>query len=170
MTLIGGHSQFLHCTMAQFYPWDASRGSALYFCNVKNDTIYPLENADFINCLITGYADDEVYGSRLENNDAAFNCRFINCVLNTDIENESSKDYFVNCISEKEENETFKSSNFRCIDTENYLYDFRLDSLSIARKAGDGSFYEYAPLDKDGILRPAVNPDAGCYQYLEINK
>lgn len=170
VTLIGGHTQFLHCTMAQFYPWDASRGSALYFCNVKNDTIYPLENADFMNCLITGYGDDEVYGSRLENNDAAFNCKFVNCVLNTDTENEASKKFFVNCISENEENAAFKSSNFKCVDTENYIYDFRLDSLSVARKVGDGGFYEYAPMDKDGVLRPDVNPDAGCYQYVEINK
>ena len=167
VTLIGGHTQFLHCTLAQFYPWDASRGCALYFSNVKNDTIYPLENADFINCLVTGYSDDEVYGSRLENNDAAFNCRFINCVLNTDVEDESTKNYFVNCIGEKEENRTFKSSNFKCIDTENYIYDFRLDSLSIARNVGDGSFVEYAPCDKDGIYRPTLSPDAGCYQYVE---
>ena len=170
VTLIGGHTQFLHCTMAQFYPWDASRGSALYFCNVKNDTIYPLENADFINCIVTGYGDDEVYGSRLENNDATFNCRFINCVLNTDVEDESTKNYFVNCIGENEENRAFKSSNFKCVDSENYIYDFRLDSLSIARNIGDGSYIEYAPYDKDGLSRPALCPDAGCYQYVEPEK
>lgn len=167
VTLLGGDSQFLHCTMAQFYPWDASRGSALYFCNVLNDTIYPLERADFINCLITGISDDEVYGSRIDNNDAAFNCNFINCVVNTNIDDESSKEYFTNCTSENENNETYKSTNFRCIDTDNYVYDFRLDSLSVARKVGSAGYYEYAPNDKDGNPRPVNNPDVGCYQYVE---
>jgi hypothetical protein len=26
---------------------------------------------------------------------------------------------------------------------------------------------EYAPLDKDGRIRPIYSPDAGCYQYNE---
>ena len=165
VTLVGGNTQFLHCTMAQFYPWDASHGKALYFCNVKNDTIYHLMNADFINCMITGKGDDEVQGVRLEDDNAIFNCQFINCALNTDIENEASKEYFINCVSEKKENKAFKSSNFRCVDNDVYIYDFRLDSLSIARGVGDGSYVEYAQTDKDGNIRPQVKPDAGCYQY-----
>lgn len=167
VTLVGGHTQFLHCTLAQFYPWDASHGSALYFCNVKNDTIYPLDNADFINCFITGRSGDEVFGKRLENSDAAFNCRFVNCAVNTDIESEESRSYFTNCVSEKEDNAAYRESNFKCVDTDNYIYDFGLDSLSIARGIGDGGYHDYAPTDKDGRPRPADRPDAGCYQYAE---
>lgn len=167
VTLVGGHTQFLHCTLAQFYPWDASHGSALYFCNVKNDTIYPLDKADFINCFITGGSDDEIFGSRLENSDAAFNCRFINCAVNTDIDSEASRSYFTDCVNEKVDNSAFRASNFKCVDTDNYIYDFGLDSQSIARGLGNGGYNDYAPTDKNGVVRPTENPDAGCYQYVE---
>jgi hypothetical protein len=167
VALVGGNNQFLHCTIAQFYPWDVIHGSALYFCNVMNDTIFPLDKADFINCYITGSGDDEIFGSRLENYDVPFNCNFINCAVNTDLKNESSSKYFVNCISESDDSISFKSENFMCIDNDNFIYDFRLVKSSIARGVGDGQFVEYAPLDKDGRIRPIYSPDAGCYQYNE---
>ncbi len=170
VTLIGGNTVFTHCTIAQFYPWNASRGAALYFSNVVNDTVFPLVQADFRNCYITGYADDEVYGARLEDGDAAFNCRFYNCALNTDTQYEGAEEFFFHCVSEKADTTAYKATNFKTIDTNNYIYDFRLDSLSIARGVGDAKFAIDVPQDKDGVTRPTERPDAGCYQYVVGNE
>lgn len=168
VTLVGGHNEFVHCTMAQFYPWSGEHGNALYFCNVKNDTIYPLEKAEFRNCFVTGNGEDEVFGTRIEDDKVAFNCRFVGCAVNTDIEGEANNSYYVDCVAENEENGGFKSTNFRCVDIENYMYDFRLDSLSVARGAGVGDLPDDCLFDKDGVERPLHKPDAGCYQYVEV--
>ncbi len=170
VTLVGGNTEFVHCTLAQFYPWDASHGNALYFCNVMNDTIYPLTKAYFKNCFVTGRAKDEVFGSRLENSDAAFDARFFNCAVNTDIVAENSKDYFINCVAENPDSTIYGAANFKTVDTDIYYYDFRLDSLSIARGVGNVAYSQPVPKDKDGNERPAERPDAGCYQYMEFKK
>ena len=61
-----------------------------------------------------------------------------------------------------------RASQFRLIDTEVYLYDFRLDTLSTARQIGNGSLIpEPCKYDLRGILRPTDRPDAGCYQFEE---
>ena len=166
VTLIGGYNEFAHCTLTQFYPWSAEHGSALYFCNVKNDTIYPLEKAEFYNCFITGSGEDEIFGSRIEDDKVAFNCKFTGCAVNTDIEGEPNKSYFVDCVAENAENNAFKSNNFICVDNDNYVYDFRLDSLSVARGVGIGHLPDDCVFDKNGVERPTLKPDAGCYQYL----
>ncbi len=164
VTLVGGNTEFVHCTLAQFYPW-SGQGSALYFCNVLNDSIYPLENAVFENCFITGEGDDEIFGSRLENSDVAFNCRFMNCAVNTDIEAEENKQYFTNCVAENPDSAVYTYTNFKAVGEGVYYYDFRLDSLSIARGVGDAQYSVTVPQDKDGKDRPAERPDAGCYQF-----
>ena len=33
VAVVGGWAEFVHCTLAQFYPWDAARGDALYLAN-----------------------------------------------------------------------------------------------------------------------------------------
>ncbi len=165
VTLIGGSTEFVYCTLAQFYPWDAAHGSALYFCNVQNDTVYPLDKADFKNCFITGGADDEVYGTRGENKEIAFNSRFYNCALNTNITYDGSEEFFFHCVAEKPENVKYKDTNFKAVDTEIYFYDFHLDEFSVARGVGDAQYSISVPKDKDGKERPQEKPDAGCYQY-----
>ncbi len=164
VTLVGGDTRFVHCTLAQFYPWSMFHGSALSFCNVMNDTIYPLTNAVFENCFITGGGDDEVFGSRSENEEAAFNCVFHNCVLNTDITAEGGEKFYFNCVAESPDSAVYRSSNFKTVG-ENYYYDFHLDSLSVARGKGDAQYSVDVPKDKDGKERPQERPDAGCYQY-----
>lgn len=179
VTVIGGSTHFVHCTIAQFYPWNASHGSALYFANVYDETAYPLEIIEFDNCIITGNSSDEVYGSRMKDSDAAFNYLFYNSLVNTVI-TDDDEPYFINCVFDQEKNEhrqsssdtqsnedeTIRGANFRIIDTDVYYYDFRLDSLSAARGLGDGKLTPAdCRYDLNGIQRPESNPDAGCYQY-----
>ena len=171
VSLFGGSSEFVHCTLAQFYPWNASRGSALYFCNAADDFLYPLEKAYFYNTIVTGNSSDDVLGGDINRNkddvsssEVPFNYLFANCLLNTKIKEQDAASY-VDCILESEENETFKASDFRNIDTDNYIYDFRLSEKSVARGVGSASFSSDYPLDMLGVARPDEHPDAGCYQW-----
>ncbi len=176
VTVIGGNTRFVHCTVAQFYPWNATHGSALYFANVYDKKEYPLELIEFVNCIITGASSDEVYGSKMQDSDAAFNYRFYNSLVNT-VTTEDDGQYFTGCKFDREEEGSESSAdsgeqtvvrggNFRTIDNSVYYYDFRLDSLSTARGLGDGSLTpEDCRTDMNGYKRPADSPDAGCYQF-----
>ena len=158
VSIHGGTSDFYHCTLAQFYPWDADRGHALFVSNYLNDEEHLVESANFYNCFITGYANDEVFG---EPGNQTLKLHFNNCVLLTDVDDDT---YFHDCIEESKDSATFKSTNFKTFDTRAYIYDFRLDTLSVARGKGSTSYSSLYPSDMDGILR-GEKPDAGCYQF-----
>jgi hypothetical protein len=158
VSIYGGTSDFYHCTFAQFYPWKADRGHALYVSNYIDETEHIVEAAHFYNCFITGYDNDEVYGYPGEK---PLQIQFDHCVLLTDVSDET---YFHDCIGESKDSVTYKSSNFREFDTHAFRYDFRLDSLSIARGKGASSYAEIYPVDLNGIERKGT-PDAGCYQF-----
>lgn len=156
--IYGGTTNFIHCTIAQFYPWQADRGHALMVSNYLNEDEYQVESANFYNCFITGYADDEVYGFP---GNLALNLHFYNCVLLTDASDET---YFSHCTEESKDSATYKSSNFKTFDTYAYLYDFRLDTLSVARGKGANEYAKLYPADMNGVER-GEHPDAGCYQF-----
>lgn len=158
VSIYGGTADFYHCTLAQFYPWKTERGHALYVSNYLDEAEHLIEGVHFYNCLITGYANDEVYGNHGEK---PFPLLFDHCVLLTDVSDET---YFRDCIGESEDFDTYKSSHFKILDTHSFLYDFRLDSLSVARGKGASSYAEAYPVDINGVERKGA-PDAGCYQY-----
>ncbi|MBQ8674893.1 MAG: right-handed parallel beta-helix repeat-containing protein [Bacteroidaceae bacterium] len=183
VTVIGGETLFTHCTIAQLYPWNADRGPALLFSNVADNTEYPLRQIEFRNCIITGYSNDEVYGSRMQDSDADFNYMFRNCLVNTKI-TEADEPYFIDCKFDvedkknntkdegqktKDENQPhLREANFRLVDTYSFNYDFALDSLSVARQMGNAAYVSpAAQYDLRGTLRPTINPDVGCYQSVE---
>lgn len=157
VSIYGGSTDFFHCTLAQFYPWSSDRGSALYINNYIDEEAHIVQSANFCNCFITGYADDEVFGYP---GDTPLNINFFNCVVLTDTSDDT---YFHDCTEESKDFDRYKESNFRLIDTENYIYDFHLDELSTARGKGSAIYSSFFPTDRDGTPRPAT-PDAGCYQ------
>ena len=186
--LVGGATQMVHTTIAQFYPWNAWYGKALSFTNIENDTIYPLQQADFRNCLITGMTKDEIQGTKAEgdNLDAAFNVLFTGCLVNIDLgdahdpETAESRALFQYCVNEtepfhqkhkpteKEANDiVWGRKNFYRFGATGYAYTFELDSLSQARGIGLTPAATAYPTDRLGRPRPATNSDAGCYQYTE---
>ena len=160
--ILGGYADFVHCTIAQFYPWKEYAG-AVMFTNSRNDTIVDLHRASFNNCFITGTKEDEIFGQRATDSEYAsvlFNYHFENCVLATIIAEDDTN--FVACTIDSLEHH---ADNFRTVDTDNYIYDFRLDSLSLARgKASDAFLTDY-PSDRFGVERKEGSVDAGCYQY-----
>lgn len=179
--LIGGYLDFVHCTIAQLYPWNGEHGTALNFTNYQDSIIYPLEHAYFYNCIITGSSKDEIVGSQIENADAAFNAKFLNSLINiklTGEESEAIQQMFASSVNEvapfneknstaKEDDVVWGKKNFKEANTDIYYYDFRLDSLSQARGIGSGEYVPYTPTDRLGKQRPTSKPDAGCYQFIE---
>ncbi len=183
VSLEGGESVFTHCTIAQFYPWTGQYGSALYFSNSLGEAEEPLLRADFHNCVITGAVADMIAGNPRSDSDAAFNANFDGSLVNIHLTGKEPETISAMFEHAKNEYELFPSStssssassgsdeavygsaNFRRIDTDNYLYDFRLDSLSNARGIGLSQYAASLPLDKDGKVRPQEAADAGCYQW-----
>lgn len=177
--IVGGSSDFVHCTLAQFYPWDSDYQGALYFANCVGDTIYPLHRAAFANCVLTGRVADAIVGYPSENSDAAFAASFDHCLVNMDLPDDSPayvREMFATATNEydlfpsksathPDTTKIYGAKNFADIDDDIYFYDFRLDSLSNARNIGDPSCVTICPRDLDGKERDAEHPDAGCYEY-----
>lgn len=162
-SFIGGGVLMRHCTLAQFYPFDSNRGVALRFTNKRNQFENPLYQFDVYNTLVTGYADDVVMGDFDDN--IQFSYSFTNCVLRTpEVKEETA---FKNIIWEDvEDKETGAEKNFKLIDTDLLIYDFRLSENSKAIDAGvklEGGMSDY---DRLGVKRGEI-PDVGAYEFVE---
>ena len=162
--ILGGDNSFLFCTIANFYPW-SSKESALYICNVADSIVVPLINADFKNCIITGYDRDELMGLVMDSITGVDPSLFANysitnsLVLTLDTANTHLRDN----VWDFDCNKVYGAGNFRHV-TDDFRYDFRLDSLSMAR--GMAADSKLCPTDITGVPRPVSGADVGCYQYV----
>lgn len=133
VTLLGGDHTFVHCTIGEFYPFTGGRGVALSFNNFDGDVPLPLTRCQFVNSIITGYADDDIMGSASETfKDTPFNYVFKNCLMNTPrVENEA----IIDCIFEEDtEDKTLRKTGnfFPEFDTAQLLFPFTLSPKSAA--------------------------------------
>lgn len=171
VTLVGGRSRFVHCTIANFYAFTGGRGVALAYTNTSGGTDYPLYQAEFLNCLITGYSDDEIMGSpKDETETVAFNYLFRNCLLDTP---EFEDERVQSCYWDNDEADVCREDNFSpAFDLDRLLFSFTLDSLSQARRHADleisRRYYPYDRLGNDRVS--AGRPDIGCYQFINHNE
>lgn len=166
ITLRGGNSTFVHCTIGNFYAFTGERGVALDFSNADGSARLPIHRADFLNCLITGYSSDELLGTRSERypNDA-FNYRFRNCLLNTPAFEDEGVEQ---CLWDNDDNAVAREGNFwPAFDLDQLIFTFALDSASVAIDAADPDITRtYYPTDRDGRDRFADgHPDIGCYEF-----
>lgn len=167
--LVGGDVTFTFCTIAQFYPLDANRGDALHIANVADGKYHALRRADFINCVITGYADDVVMGDWIPEDmlpegvsQAEANYHFLHCFMATEIP--SSED-FQSCVYDDPANECAHDKNFLLMDTHALLYDFTPVEGSHIRGIANPAYITSWPYDRRGRTRsPNANPNAGCYE------
>ena len=126
----GGQALFHRCTIAQFYPFDANRGAALLFTNTL-----PLLGITCDSTIITGYADDVVMGIQTDTT-KVFDYHFMHTLLRTPrVENADSM-RFSDIIWESPKDSIQGTRHFRLIDEDKLIYDFHLDSLSIAQGLG----------------------------------
>ena len=164
--IFGGDYEFVHCTIAQFYPFTANRGSALYMANNIGEANRDIRQASFINCVITGYADDVIKGSIVEGQDYTCPYLFSHCLLNTIKSDDSVR--FVHITYDSDKQELHREKNFVLFDTDNFLYDFTPDSLSLIRSLADSTAALRYPTDLRGRSRFADGaPDAGCLEYVK---
>lgn len=165
VTLRGGDNVFIHCTIANFYAFAGGRGVALDFANYDGDVRLPLQNAAFLNCIITGYSSDEVMGAQSERYvEDAFNYVFRSCLLNTP---QVDDPRIVNCLWDNDEHNVCREKNFvPDFDLDKLIFKFSLSPQSQAVGTADLDLsQQYAPTDMLGIDRLADgHPNMGCYQ------
>ncbi len=161
--VLGGNTRLTYCTLAQFYPW-GQHGSALSFGNIDDDgrISYPLHNLSFESCIITGRSNDEIFGTKANDDAIPFVYSFANCLLNTPQPGEDMSE-FLNCIFENAEASAYKADNFSLVDDKNYIYDFHLSETSPAHNIGNTTILSIYPFTKDGKPRTAEYNNAGCY-------
>lgn len=161
----GGAAVLRHCTLAQFYPFNAERGQALRFSNYRESKDYPLHQFDVYNTLVTGYADDVIMGDFHDN--VAGEYKFDHCLLRTTEPEELSPERFI-AVRFEDIKDTVKAGekNFAVIDADNQYYDFHLRGVSLAVDSAAGLPNGYGATDRDGRERDN-KPDIGCYEYHE---
>ena len=163
ITVYGGDAQFVHCTVASFSPFTVARGNALVFYNTLNGQPCPINRLEFANCIITGYASDEIFAYTDE--EVACNYAFHSCLLCTP-EIKDNAEVYGNLWEEPKDTLT-RARNFVPFDLPALYYDFRLAVDSKARGLADPAVTQlYYPLDRLGRERKP-SADAGCYQYAE---
>ena len=126
----GGIVTVNHSTIAQFYPFSAQRGAALNFTTGQRGILL-----DCRNTLVTGYKDDVVMGEQTDTT-LVYDFLFENCLLRTD--SVTSSEHVKDVIWETPKDSVEGKKHFRLIDEKNFIYDFRLDSISPALPRGIG--------------------------------
>lgn len=161
--LRGGAHTFIHCTLAQFYALSANRGDALSLGDYIDDIFRPMLRAHFLNCVITGYADDVLMGHFTANTLPDVNFLFQNCLLRTV---SSSDERFQSVVYDLADDlDIVGKDHFQLFDTHAFLYDFTPDSLSAIRGLADPQYAKLFPVDRLGRNRLVDGkPDAGAYE------
>ena len=176
VNVLGGQMDFVHCTMANFFPWKSERGVAVHIANYvkeEENSLYPLLGINFINSIITGAKEDELMGTIKEKTDTAdwseyAQYSFRHSLINSWKEAIAPDSlHFAHIVWEHKDSTAYGRTNFRTIDHDNFIYDFHLDSLSTARGIATSEYLDLIPYDKDEQPRTSDAIDAGCYQYVE---
>lgn len=150
----GGDVDINGCTIAQFYPFDARRETAIGFRA-------PLPNLTVKNSLVTGYHDDEVVWSEPKEGES-LNFLFDHCVLRTEKMQTDDSLKFTHVIYEDlKDTVKFGEKHFKLFDTDNLMYDFHLRKESAAVGVADPA--TSLPTDRNGMRRKE-QPAVGCYE------
>ncbi len=160
----GGAHTFTHCTIAQFYPFTSERGDALYLTNTDGLAPCPLLRCHFLNCVITGYADDVIMGDIDEDEWDPTDYLFANCLLRTTQSDDADR-FRNNLYDDPDILDPSGKEHFTLFDTYRYLYDFTPIPESAIRGLADPQYTQDCPLDRLGHSRLADGaPDAGAYE------
>lgn len=167
VNLLGGTARFVHTTIAQFYPFVGGRGVALRLSNSEDKKAHPLENAEFINCIITGRNEDDLMGEQAPKEvSQVFNYRFTHCLLNTP--KTDDKEHFLQCIFEEDTDKGFRQSKQFTppFDFSQLRFTFALHPKASAVGKADASTTAVT-YPNDRLGRPRLTDgtaDMGCYE------
>jgi hypothetical protein len=174
LNLTGGIYNFTHCTIANYYlssvelGWGNSNDETIHLLGsytneeTKTTEYYPIWQANFYNTIIWGKGK----GSKItfDGDEKAIILPFFrNCIIpNDDATNDDPNDptaTVVNCLINID-------PKFKLTDSDDFVFDFRLDSLSPARNVADPAIAKKIPYDIKGIDRfQDQGPDIGGYEY-----
>lgn len=166
---VGGATLFVHCTIAQYYPFSADRGDALFLTNRNGeDDVYPFQMAYFINSVITGMAEDVIMGDMAEVSDyEPLPYLFRNCLLRT-AETDDEERFVNNIFDNDKDLDPSGTKHFKLYDDYNFIYDFMpVEESAIRGKADAELTVRYSPVDRRGVSRMQEGgADIGAYQYV----
>lgn len=161
--LVGGESDFIHCTIANYQRLIAREGAALDMVNYFENSLL---QADFVNCIVYGSQNAEVNLSILKNASLVWHLQFKNCLIRSDKDWLSPFATIKDCIFSKDPLFLKLGS-----EAEKYQYDFRIDSLSAARDLADPTVSQLYPRDMNGVSRlNDSGPDMGAYEWISGHK
>ena len=162
----GGTHQFIHSTIASYFGYtniliqsvSKDESAAVYIDNLSKTK--PTTNTSFLNSIITGYLTNQVVVATPF--DQYYPGSFIGNYLKTDtlrMPHAAANVYWQSTDTAKVfVNDFYKYKEY-------IYYDFRLDSLSPAIGIGDSLVALPYPMDRNGVSRANLIPDAGCYQH-----
>jgi len=160
---LGGSYEFYHCTISNH--WGAARTEPAVILNnyyVYEGTayVYPLNNALFANCIITGNRQMEIGYENTINNQpvpGTFNYFFDHCLVRVDTLSTDDPEHWKALV---------KNVDPRFISQVHW--DYRLDSLSPAQDKADMHYSSYFPRDMLGNSRFSdKGPDIGAFERVE---
>lgn len=152
---IGGTYDFKHCTFANYWTYSSRNTPAILLNNYYEDAsgniqLRPLEQANFTNCIISGYLAGEL---ELQNNSGtAFNYELNNCLLKLHPDSTLAGLTQANSIKIQLSDSIFVNVQEK---------DFRLHALSPAINAGTNIGISLDILENS---RDAT-PDIGAYEF-----
>jgi hypothetical protein len=169
VVLVGGKSNFTHCTIANYQRLVTRDGPSLVLCNYLRDsedttkvTSYPME-AEFNNTIVFGSQSSEIGAMKWES--FGWNAAFQNCLLRSG----TISPYIAtttDCLYKSDAR--FLNLTY---DNENYRFDFRVDSLSPAIDKGSADYLSTYPTDLNGVSRSTgAKPDIGAYEWISGQK
>ena len=154
----GGRVQMKHCTLAQFYPFNAHRGAALWLSAAR----FALTQFSCLNTLVTGYGEDVLQGEKGDGG-LTFDCLFDHCILRTPkTESEGSVVFHEVVFEDVADTTSYGRKHFVRVDEGKQQYDFRLSKQSKAIDCADPA--HALPTDRNGRPRDA-KPDVGAYEF-----
>ena len=151
----GGRLDLIYCTLAQFYPFDASRGLALRFIPAVNPSFR--SRLESVNTVVTGYASDV-----LSCDTTGVDLVFSHCRLRTPSPSDSLvlSRIFPYTVFESPSDSIQGDAHFVSVDLSLQYYDFHPDSLSPLRRKAKP--LEAIRDDREGKQR-SEQPTIGCY-------
>jgi hypothetical protein len=179
LELVGGQYNFIHCTIANYYPristeagWGMGNNETVYL----SDSVYDWESESYEHYPVLGF---DVSNSVIAGNMSASSINidlkeepsqplnFWNCVF-TNKKLEKNYINYTDCIAEVKADSLFKKVDYK---KENYefwpVYDFGLLERSPARNMANYEISKQIPLDIKGINRLEDGfPDAGAYEFI----
>lgn len=160
--LLGGDALFTHCTLANHINLISRDGPALVLANAlvdeqKKEVHYPLQ-ATFRNCIIAGSQTEEIGLALTENLAVSADILFTHSLLRTT----TLPTYMQDSCSKVTSSVRFFSLGEAA---DQYVFNFRIDTLSPARNLGSRAYALDHPVDLAGQSRLLDQaPDAGAYE------